>query len=128
MVYKGAINTGSGNKGFTPALGRRNPGSGLVFHSDRGVQYASHDFRKVLKQKGFVQSMSGQGNCYDNAIMETFFHTLKTELIYFERYQTKEDARRSIFEYIEVFYNRVRRHSVLNYKSPTKFEQLVRAA
>ena len=85
------------------ALGRRNPGSGLVFHSDRGIQYASHDFRNLLKRKGFVQSMSGKGNCYDNAIMETFFHTLKTELIYFERYQTKEDARMSIFEYIEVF-------------------------
>ncbi len=115
-------------KALQQALGRRNPGSGLVFHSDRGVQYASHDFRNLLKRKGFVQSMSGKGNCYDNAIMETFFHTIKTELIYFERYRTKEEARRSIFEYIEVFYNRVRRHSALNYKSPTEFERLARAA
>ena len=113
---------------FHQALGRRNPGPGLIFHSDRGIQYASHDVRNLLKRKGFVQSMSGKGNCYDNAIMETFFHTLKTELIYFERYETKEDARRSIFEYIEVFYNRLRRHSSLHYKSPTKFDQLVRAA
>jgi transposase InsO family protein len=110
------------------ALGRRNPVAGLIFHSDRGVQYASHDFRNLLKRKGFIQSMSGKGNCYDNAIMETFFHTIKTELIYCERYRTKEEARRSIFEYIEVFYNRVRRHSALNYKSPTEFEQLARTA
>jgi len=110
------------------ALGRRSTCSGLIFHSDRGVQYASYDFRTLLKRQGFVQSMSGKGNCYDNAIMETFFHTLKTELVYFERYRTKEDVRRSIFEYIEVFYNRVRRHSALNYKSPTEFERLARAA
>jgi len=110
------------------ALGRRSTCSGLIFHSDRGVQYASYDFRTLLKRQGFVQSMSGKGNCYDNAIMETFFHTLKTELVYFERYRTKEDVRRSIFEYIEVFYNRVRRRSALNYKSPTEFERLARAA
>ena len=99
-----------------------------IFHSDRGSEYASEIVQKTLVERGFLQSMSGKGNCYDNAIMETFFHTLKTELIYFERYQTKEDARRSIFEYIEVFYNRVRRHSALNYKSPTEFERLARAA
>ncbi len=72
--------------------------------------------------------MSGTGNCYDNAIMETFFHTLKTELVYFERYKTRSEARGSIFEYIEVFYNRERRHSALNYKSPVDFERLAEVA
>jgi putative transposase len=110
------------------ALGRRSACEGLIFHSDRGVQYASWAFRTLLKRQGFVQSMSGKGNCYDNAIMETFFHTLKTELVYFEKYRTKEEARRSIFEYIELFYNRVRRHSALNYKSPMEFEMLARVA
>jgi transposase InsO family protein len=72
--------------------------------------------------------MSGKGNCYDNAVAESFFHTLKTELVYFEDYQTREESRRSIFEYIEVFYNRERRHSALNYVSPVNFEQLPKAA
>ncbi len=72
--------------------------------------------------------MSGADNCYDNAIMETFFHTLKTELVYFERYETRNEARGSIFEYVEVFYNRERRHSALNYKSPIDFERLAEVA
>jgi len=75
-----------------------------------------------MERYGFVQSMSSFGNCYDNALMESFFHTLKTELIYFEKYQTRQEARGSIFEYIELFYNRVRRHSALNYFSPADFE------
>jgi Transposase and inactivated derivatives len=105
------------------ALRNRKPERGVMFHSDRGTQYASYAFRDLMEQYGFVQSMSSSGNCYDNALMESFFHTLKTELIYFEKYQTRQEARGSIFEYIELFYNRVRRHSALNYCSPAEFER-----
>jgi putative transposase len=103
------------------ALGRRKPEAEAIFHSDRGSQYAGHDFRGILKRYHFSQSMSATGNCYDNAVMESFFHTLKTEVVYFERYRTRADARQSIFEYIEVFYNRIRRHSSLGYLSPLDF-------
>ena len=98
------------------------PGSGVIFHSDRGVQYASGDFRKLLEKHQFIQSMSGKGNCYDNAVAESFFKTLKTELVYHERYPTRAHARASIFQYIEGFYNRVRKHSFLGYLSPEQFE------
>ncbi len=97
------------------ALIHRNPSGDLVHHSDKGSQYTSRDFQKVLAQHHITASMSGTGNCYDNAAMESFFHTLKTEHVYFERYQTREQAKKSIFEYVEVFYNRQRRHSTLNY-------------
>jgi len=105
------------------ALKRQKPGAGLIFHSDRGTQYTSYAFQDLLHQYGFVPSMSSTGNCYDNAIMESFFHTLKTELIYFEKYRTRREAQGSVFEYIEVFYNRIRRHSALNYCSPVEFEK-----
>ncbi len=105
------------------AIGRRQPSSGIIFHSDRGVQYACAAFKDVLSQYGFRQSMSRKGNCYDNALVESFFHTLKTEHVYSHRYATRADARQSIFEYIEMFYNRVRRHSTLGYLSPVCFEQ-----
>jgi transposase InsO family protein len=105
------------------ALRGRKPEAGLIFHSDRGTQYASYAFRNIMDRCGFVQSMSSSGNCYDNAMMESFFHTLKTELIYFEKYRTRREARGSVFEYIEVFYNRVRRHSALNYCSPVEFDK-----
>jgi len=108
------------------ALRNRKPERGVMFHSDRGTQYASYAFRDLMERYGFVQSMSSSGNCYDNALMESFFHTLKTELIYFEKYQTRRDAHGSIFEYIEIFYNRVRRHSALNYCSPAEFERNAR--
>lgn len=107
----------------TGAVERRKPGRGVIFHSDRGSQYASNEFRSVLAQGGFVQSMSGKGNCYDNAIVETFFHTLKTELVYFEKYRTRAEAQKSIFEYIWIFYNHVRRHSSLEYLSPADYER-----
>jgi putative transposase len=108
------------------AIRQRRPKSGVMFHSDRGTQYTSYAFGDLMEQHGFVQSMSSSGNCYDNALMESFFHTLKTELIYFEKYQTRQEARRSVFEYIEVFYNCVRRHSALNYCSPVEFERKAR--
>lgn len=106
------------------ALSYRTPDSATIFHSDQGRQYASSRFRKLLENRGIQSSMSGKGNCYDNAITETFFHTLKTELTYFEKYQTREEAKSSIFEYIEVFYNRQRRHSAIGYKTPVDFENL----
>ena len=101
----------------------RSPGGDLIHHSDKGSQYTSRDFQKMLEQYHITASMSGTGNCYDNAAMESFFHTLKTEHVYFERYQTRDQTKQSIFEYVEVFYNRQRRHSTLNYKSPLAFEE-----
>lgn len=104
------------------ALKRRRPPEGLVHHSDRGVQYACDAYRGQLEQHGICVSMSRRGNCYDNAAMESFWSTLKTELVHLERYADHEQARRSIFEYIEVFYNRKRLHSSLGYVSPEAFE------
>jgi putative transposase len=107
------------------ALARRTPEAGLLHHSDRGVQYASDDYRHWLESKGIQMSqmsMSRVGDCYDNAAMESFFSTLKTELIYHEDYATTQEAKQSIFEYIECWYNRRRRHSAIGYKSPEVFE------
>ena len=104
------------------AVARRNPGVGVLHHSDRGSQHACGDYQKLLVKNGFRCSMSRTGNCYDNAVMESFWGTLKTELVYHEKYKTREQARQSIFEYIEVFYNRRRRHSSLGYVSPEAFE------
>ena len=104
------------------ALQRRKPQAGLLHHSDRGVQYASDEYQQLLKAHGIEASMSRRGDCYDNAAMESFWGTLKTELVNHERYASPAQARRSIFEYIEVFYNRIRRHSSLGYLSPEAFE------
>lgn len=96
--------------------------SDLVAHSDRGSQYASEHYQRVLAEEGIVCSMSRRGNCWDNAPMESFFATLKKELVHDEDYATREEAKASIFEYIETFYNRVRRHSTLGYLSPVNYE------
>jgi transposase InsO family protein len=104
------------------ALDRRSPPPGLLHHSDRGVQYAAHVFQGLLEHHGITCSMSGKGNCYDNAVKESFFHTLKTELCDHEHYLTRAQARSSVFEFIEVFYNRQRLHSTLGYCSPAEFE------
>lgn len=96
---------------------------GLIHHSDRGVQYASNEFQAVLKTYGIPCSMSRKGDCWDNAVAESFFHTLKVELIHGKIYNTRQEARTAIFEYIEVFYNRQRRHSHLGYLSPVDFEK-----
>lgn len=109
-------------KALEQAIAHRQPDEGLIHHSDKGSQYTSHAFQKVLARSNIISSMSGIGNCYDNAAMESFFHTLKTEHIYFESYKTRDQAKRSIFEYVEVFYNRKRRHSTLGYLSPMIFE------
>ena len=110
---------------LTMAYWRRKPNSGLLHHSDRGSQYASHDYQKLLSSYGMSCSMSGKGECWDNAVMESFYHTLKTELTLEKRYETRTEAKAHIFEYIEVFYNRQRRHSFLGYATPVEFEQKV---
>lgn len=109
-------------RAFQKALLRRRPGKGLLIHSDRGIQYASADFRDLLKQKNFVQSMSRRGNCWDNAVAESFFHTIKTQLIYHRRFHRKDETEQALFSYIEIYYNRRRRHSTNGYQSPAKYE------
>jgi transposase InsO family protein len=104
------------------AIIHRNPKAELMHHSDKGSQYTSKPFQDLLREKNITVSMSGSGNCFDNAAMESFFHTLKTEHVYFEYYMTREEAKLSIFEYVEVFYNRQRRHSTLGYLSPIEYE------
>jgi transposase InsO family protein len=107
---------------LTMALVGRRPPAGLLHHSDRGVQYASDAYQSLLQDHQIQVSMSGKGDCWDNAVMESFWATLKTELVHQEHYATREQARQSIFEYIEVFYNRKRLHSSLGYVSPETFE------
>lgn len=106
------------------AVARQKPGAGLMHHSDRGCQYAAHDYRKALALNAMVASMSRRGQCWDNAMMESFFHTLKTEHVYHERFTTKAQARSSVFEWIEVFYNRQRIHSALGFVSPECYERM----
>jgi len=113
-------------KALSMALQSRRPPEGLLHHSDRGTQYASLDYQEQLKCNGIETSMSRKGNCWDNAVVESFFSTLKAELIAGRTYATREEARADIFEYIEVWYNRQRRHSTLGYLSPLEFEQKAR--
>ena len=105
------------------ALRRRVPEQGLLAHSDRGSQYASEHYQRLLAEHGITCSMSGVAQCWDNAPVESFFASLKRELVHHERYTTREEAKASIFEYVEAFYNRVRRHSSLGYLSPEEFER-----
>jgi putative transposase len=104
------------------AVAGRSPKAGLLHHSDRGVQYASEDYQYLLQTHGMEVSMSGKGDCWDNAAMESFWATLKNELVNHEQYATRQQARASIFEYIEIFYNRKRLHSAIGYQSPEAFE------
>jgi len=104
------------------AVGRRVPGSSLLHHSDRGCQYTSQEYRQALRELGIDVSMSRKGNCWDNAVAESFFSTIKIELIYGRRWATRLELRSAVFEYIEIFYNRQRLHSTLGYKSPIQFE------
>jgi len=110
------------NDALLMAIWKRKPLGGLVWHTDRGSQYASDSHRALLKQHHIKQSMSRKGNCWDNAVSESFFHTLKTELVYHLTFKTREEAKKSIFEYIEVFYNRRRVHSSNDYLSPFDYE------
>ncbi len=109
------------------AIVNRNPAPGLVHHSDRGSQYCSVDYQAELRKRGILISMSGKGNCYDNSMVETFFKTIKSELIWPVAWQTREQAENAIARYIDGFYNPVRRHSSLGYKSPIAFERGARA-
>jgi len=104
------------------AIGRRNPPRGLIHHSDRGCQYSSNDYRKRLRDAGMIQSMSRKGNCYDNAVAESFFSTLKHELIHTKTWTTRRELRAALFEYIEIFYNRQRIHSTLDYHTPWHYD------
>ena len=110
------------------AVGRRCPGPGLIHHSDRGSQYACGDYQRALSSHGMICSMSKKGDCWDNAPMESWFHTLKTELVNHRNYHTRVQAKADIFEYIEVFYNRNRRHSGLGYMTPAQYEMIKMAA
>jgi putative transposase len=102
---------------------RRRPPPGLLHHSDRGSQYCSHDYQQLLQLYGITASMSRKGNCYDNAPMESFFHSLKVERIHDRRYATRDEAHSDVFNYVETFYNPLRRHSALDYRSPREFER-----
>ena len=111
-------------KPLEKALKEREPNGELILHSDRGSQYASQRLRNILKENNISQSMSSKGNCYDNAPTESFFSTLKRELVYRQSFKTRDEAKQNLFEYIEIFYNRQRRHSSLGYLSPMQFENL----
>lgn len=105
------------------ALGQRNTEGEMIHHSDRGSQYASEDYQEMLGKTGITCSMSRKGNCWDNAVVESFFSTLKREWVHDRRYRTRSEAKADIFHYIETWYNRKRRHSTLGYLSPTEFER-----
>ena len=105
------------------AIGRRNPQAGLIHHSDRGSQYASGDYQSLLKEHGITPSMSRKGDCWDNAVAESFIHTLKVEKINRYRFKTRSEAKNKIFEYVEMYYNRKRTHSSLGYLSPFDYEK-----
>jgi len=107
------------------ALWRRGFPRNVLFHSDRGSQYCSYEYQAMLKENGFISSMSRKGNCWDNAVAESFFHKLKVELIHDRKYTTRTSLKQSVFEYIEVYYNRVRRHSSLNSIAPFQYEALL---
>ena len=108
------------------AITCRTPPTGCIHHTDRGSQYCSHDYQKILRQHGFKVSVSEKGNCYDNAAVETFFKTIKSELIWPVAWQTRAQAENAVARYIDGFYNPVRRHSSLGFQSPIAFEQKAR--
>ncbi len=116
------------NDALFMAIWKRKPSKGLVWHTDRGSQYASDSHRKLLGDHGIIQSMSRKGNCRDNAVSESFFHTLKTELVHHQKFRIRDEAKQVIFEYIEVFYNRERLHSANDYLSPKDYEELQKMA
>jgi putative transposase len=109
-------------RALTMALARRRPRSGLLHHSDRGSQYASMEYQKILSQSGLLPSMSRAGDCWDNAVAESFFATLKTELVFDADWHTRHEARRAVGQFIEIWYNRQRRHQTLGYQTPVQYE------
>lgn len=110
-------------KAIEQAIVKEKPEKGLIFHSYRGSQYAAYDYQDKLKENGISQSMSAKGDCYDNACMESFFTTLKKELVYRRRFKTREEAKLAIINYIETWYNSKRCHSSLDYMSPMEYEK-----
>ena len=104
------------------AVWRRKPARGLIHHSDRGSQYCSLEFQSMLNTFGIICSMSRKGNCWDNSVAESFFGSLKTERVFFTNYKTRDESRKDIIDYIEMFYNSRRRHSYLGYVSPREYE------
>lgn len=110
------------------AVGRRHPEAGLIHHTDRGSQYASHAYRDMLREHAMVCSMSGKGDCLDNAVAERFFGSLKRERTSHRHYETRQEARDHVVDYIEMFYNSTRLHSYLGYMSPNEYEKMPRAA
>jgi putative transposase len=114
------------NQALAMAICQRQPAAGLIMHTDRGSQYGADSYRQLLTQHGIEPSMSRKGNCWDNAVAESFFHTLKTELVYIEDFNTHEQAQTAVFEYIEVFYNRQRCHSANGYLAPLVYEQTLK--
>ena len=114
------------NQALSMAIYQRQPAAGLLMHTDRGSQYGADSYRQLLHQHEIHPSMSRKGNCWDNAVAESFFHTLKTELVYVEDFNTHEQAQTAVFEYIEVFYNRQRCHSSNGYLAPLVYEQTLK--
>lgn len=125
-AMSGSLETALPLAALQMALQRCRPPRGLIHHSDRGCQYASVDYSQLLRRHGLVASMSRRGNCYDNAVMESFWSTLKHEVVHRHRFATRAEARTILFDYIEVFYNRSRRHSSLGYLSPLDYESSLR--
>lgn len=113
------------NEALMMAVEQRRPKPGLIHHSDQGILYSSASYLALLKRYGMLRSMSGKGNCYDNAVAESFFSSLKNEVVHHRNYQTRDEARTEIFEYIELFYNRKRLHQSLDYQTPMKYESAI---
>ena len=112
------------NEALMMAVDQRRPKPGLIHHSDQGILYSTGSYLALLKKYGMLRSMSGKGNCYDNAVAESFFSSLKNEIVHHRNYQTRDEARAEIFEYIELFYNRKRLHQSLNYQTPMKYKSV----
>jgi transposase InsO family protein len=121
-AMKSTLGSALATEALEMALGQRKPNAGLIHHSDRGCQYASEDQQVLLEESGVIGSMSRRGNCLDNASVESFFGTLKTERVRRRRYRTRSEAKQDLFQFIEVWYNRKRLHSALGYVSPMEFE------
>lgn len=117
------LHTSIVNDALIMAIKRRKPSKGLIYHTDRGSQYASYEHKALLEKYGIIQSMSKKGDCWDNAVAESFFHSLKTELVHHEKFYSRKQANEMIFEYIEIFYNRQRLHSSNDYMSPSDYEE-----
>jgi len=132
MVVGWALSSSLGSQMVQAALHRaiqhRQPEAGLIIHSDRGVQYACKGFRQMVDKHDFIQSMSRKGNCWDNAVAESFFSIIKSEMIHHEYFKGRNDTLSAVFEYIEVYYNRKRKHSTLGYKTPAQADQTVKSA